>query len=215
MSLWSYFLNNDKRSIFKWTHYFPMYERHLQKFRNQSVTIFEIGCGKGGSLQMWKDFFGPYARIVGIDIRPECKEFEEAQIDVRIGWQEDTAFLKDLVLEFGPPTVVIDDGSHIMQHLEITFRFLYPMLPINGVYVAEDLHTCYWDEFGGGLRKPGSFIEIAKHLVDELHAGYTRGELEETAFSRETMSMHFYDSAIVFERGRHVVKHAPKIGRVD
>jgi hypothetical protein len=24
--------------------------------------------------------------------------------------------------------------------------------------------------------------------------------------------MHFYDSAVVFERGRHVKKHAPAIG---
>ena len=68
MSLWAEFLTNDAGMIHKWAHYFPAYERHLNRFRNQAITMIEIGCGGGGSLQMWKRYLGPHAQLVGIDI---------------------------------------------------------------------------------------------------------------------------------------------------
>jgi len=212
MDAWAGFLGNNKRLIHKWIHYLPIYERHLEKFRNQSITVFEIGCGAGGSLQLWKSLLGPFAQIVGIDVREECKAYEEVQIAVRIGDQGDPRFLASVVKEFGKPDIVIDDGSHLMHHISASFNFLYPLVPINGVYIAEDLHTCYWDEYGGGLGKPESFIEVAKKLVDDLNADHARGSVEPSAFTRETMSMHFYDSVVVFEKGRHIKKHAIKTG---
>ncbi len=90
MGLWSDFLTNQDRVIHKWKHYFPIYDRHSQRDSvNTDVVFIEIGCGQGGSLQMWKRFFGPYARIVGIDINPACTDFAEDQyqIEIRIGDQ--------------------------------------------------------------------------------------------------------------------------------
>ena len=40
----------------------------------------------------------------------------------------------------------------------------------------------------------------------------SRGALAETEFSRTTLSMHFYDSVVVFEKGRHGRKFAPMMG---
>lgn len=73
MNLWSDFLTNDTRLIHKWKHYFPIYERHFRQWVYKPLTFVEIGCGLGGSLQMWKRYFGPHATIVGIDILPRCK----------------------------------------------------------------------------------------------------------------------------------------------
>jgi SAM-dependent methyltransferase len=213
MTLWSDFLTNDQRLIHKWKHYFPAYERHFAKFVNTDVFFLEIGCGQGGSLQMWKRYLGPHARIVGVDLRPECKEFVEDQIDVRIGDQSDKTFLLDICKEFGEPDVVLDDGSHVMSHIQASFSVLYPELQRNGVYMVEDLHTAYWPEFEGGLRREGSFIEICKGLIDELNADHSRGALAATEFSRSTLSMHFYDSIVVFEKGRHGTKSAPQTGQ--
>jgi hypothetical protein len=70
MSLWSEFLTNDGRKIHKWTHYFPIYEQHFGRFVNRTTTFIEIGICKGGSLQLWKRYLGPFAQIVGIDIDP-------------------------------------------------------------------------------------------------------------------------------------------------
>ena len=82
------------------------------------------------------------------------------------------------------------------------------------MYLVEDLHTAYWDEFEGGLRRPGSFIETIKGLIDELNADHSRGELSPTDFTRTTLSMHLYDSVCVFEKGRVLSKHAPRIGSI-
>lgn len=212
MTLWSYFLTNNKKIIHKWKHYFPIYERHFKHFVNTPVTFIEIGCGRGGSLQMWKQYFGPYARIIGIDTNPECKTFEEDQIEVHIGQQQDHQFLQNVINEVGTPDIVLDDGSHVMSHIIASFRFLYPKVSKNGIYAVEDLHTAYWDEFEGGLRKPSTFIELCKNLIDELNADHNRGALPPTEFTKSTLSMHFYDSVAVFERGTHTRKWAPQIG---
>ena len=212
MSLWSEFLNNKQRAIHKWKHYFPAYETHFGRFVNRPITFIEIGCGRGGSLQMWKRYFGPHARIIGIDIRPEVKQFEEDQIEIRIGDQSDTSFLESVIQEFGTPDVVLDDRSHVMDDLVKTFHYLYPRTAPDGVYLVEDLHTAYWDEFGGGVRRDGSFIELCKTLIDELNADWSRDVLPPTDFTRSTLSMHFYDSMAVFERGRHLAKIFPIIG---
>jgi SAM-dependent methyltransferase len=212
MTLWSEFLTNPDRVVHKWTHYFPAYEAHFGRYVNRSLLFLEIGIGSGGSLQMWKRYFGPHAQIVGIDIEPRCSEFEEDQIAVRIGDQADPVFLQSVIDEFGLPDIVVDDGSHRMNDIHRTFDFLYPRTSPHGIYLVEDLHTAYWEEFGGGLGEAASFIETSKGLIDELNAQHTRGQVEESEFSRSTLSMHFYDSLVVFERGRAGRKHAPRIG---
>lgn len=212
MNLWSDFLNHDRRVIHKWKHYFPIYERHFKDFVYKPVTFMEVGCGFGGSLQMWKQYFGPHARIVGIDVNPECKRYAEDQVEIHIGPQQDTNFLQHVIDQVGTPDVVLDDGSHAMSHITATFKFFYPTMLKNGVYMVEDLHTAYWEEYEGGLRKPATFIETCKNLVDELNADHSRGALESTEFTRSTFGMHFYDSVVVFERGAYTDKHAPMKG---
>lgn len=201
MNLYSYFLSNTGRPIHKNVHYFPIYERHFAPFVGRPLTMLEIGSGGGGSSQMWKRYFGPNARIVGIDINPNCREFEDEQVKIRIGDQSDTAFLAEVLDEFGTPDIVLDDGSHRMDDINTTFTWLYPRTSRSGIYLVEDLHTAYWDEFGGGFRRPGTFIERSKGMIDELNADYSRGYLPPTSVSQSTLSMHFYDSVVVLERG--------------
>jgi ubiquinone/menaquinone biosynthesis C-methylase UbiE len=212
MSVWDLFVDNPGRPVHKWTHYFPAYERHLERLRNRTLTLIEIGCGGGGSLELWRRYLGPFARIVGVDVRPECSAFAGDQIEIRIGSQSDPVFLRSLVKELGTIDVIIDDGSHRMTDIRTSFEELYPAVALNGVYIVEDLHTAYWPDFEGGLRRPGTFIEIAKSLVDELHAKYTN-EIAPTLFTRTTSSIHFYDSLIVFEKGSSPRHHASLYGR--
>ena len=202
MSLWSDFLSHQDvhRPVHKWKHYLPVYERYFRDFVCKPLTFLEIGCWKGGSLQIWKRYFGPQATIIGIDINPDCKAFEEDQVHIRIGGQQDTQFLQSILDEFGVPDIILDDGSHVMSHVNATFEFLYPRMAKNGIYLVEDLHTAYWREFGGGLRRADTFIEKAKVLIDELNADHSRGALPPTAFTSSTMAIHFYDSIAVFER---------------
>jgi hypothetical protein len=212
MDLWQDFLTNQGKIIHKWEHYFPIYERHFAPWRNRSLNFLEIGVSKGGSLAMWRRYFGPLARIVGIDIDKRCKAHEDPGLFVRIGDQSDAAFLQSLIDEFGPFDVVLDDGSHEMAHIRATFEFLYPRTPKNGVYMVEDLHTAYWPKFGGGLDNPDSFINFAKTLIDKLNADHSLGAVAPDAFTRQTYSMCFYDSVIAFEKGEVWRKAAPESG---
>lgn len=212
MELWSDFLQNNQRLVDKWKHYFIAYERHFLRFRGRDVTMIEIGCGNGGSAQMWKRYFGPNARIFSLDIRESCKKYAEDQIEVMIGDQSDADFLSRVIEKTGTPDIVLDDGSHVMSHITASFNFLYPKVAKDGVYAVEDLHTAYWPKFEGGLRKEGSFIEYAKNLIDELNAIHTNGEITDTVFHQFTQSIHFYDSMIFFEKGRHTKKQAFRIG---
>jgi hypothetical protein len=211
MDLWREFLTHQGKPVHKWTQYFPAYERHFAPWRDRAMTFFEIGVFKGGSLPMWRGYFGARAVIVGADIDPACKDHEAPNIAVRIGDQSDPAFLDQLVSEFGVPDVVLDDGSHQAAHVSATFNHLYPLMPKNAVYMVEDAHTSYWPEFGGGLTEPNAFLNVAKGLVDRLNAEHTRGQVAADAFTRETAAISFYDAAVVFEKGAVPEKHAAQV----
>ncbi len=208
MSLWQDFLTNPGKEIHKWVHYFPIYERHFSPWQNRSLTFIEIGVSGGGSLQMWQRFFGPLAKIVGIDINPDTKKHQQPGIFVRIGDQSDPVFLQKIIDEFGIPDIVLDDGSHRMHHILQSFSFLYPQMPKNGVYMVEDLHTAYWQEYGGGVEEPGSFVNISKQFIDQLNADHSRGALEPDDITRQTFSICCYDSVIVYEKGDVWLKEA-------
>jgi hypothetical protein len=210
--MWSDFLARQRSGqvIHKLDHYLAVYERHLANLKNKTLTFFEIGVEHGNSLQMWQSFLGPFVRVVGVDINPACKAYENTNRGggtyIRTGDQSDVLFLKKLVDEFGPPDVVLDDGSHLMPHIQKTFDCLYPLLPKNGVYIVEDLHAAYWPEYGGGVTKgrasDDTFIAFAKNRVDALNAYHSRGCIQPDAFSDETFAISFYDSMVVFEKGR-------------
>jgi hypothetical protein len=202
VGLYNDFLQNNGRLTNKWSCYFPAYERHLSRFRNQAVTMIEIGCGRGGSLQMWKRYLGPHATIVGIDIDESAKKYEEHQIDVRIGSQADTGFLQSLVDEFGTPDIILDDGSHMASHMVQSFEFLYPRTSSTGLYMVEDLHANYSSKFEGGYGREGTFVELTKALMDGVVGAGMK--VPKNEFSAMTLSIHVYEKLIAFERGRHV-----------
>jgi hypothetical protein len=141
------------------------YENHLHEWRNKKFNLLEIGVLNGSSLKLWKSYF-PHAEITGIDINPECKKYEEEKISVRIGDQTDTAFLASIVKE-KKYDIIIDDGSHIWDHLVKSFEFLFPHLNENGLYCMEDLLDCYDPSHAGiaGLNA----INFLKNTIDNVN----------------------------------------------
>jgi hypothetical protein len=214
-NLHKYFLNNNGKIIHKWLHYFDVYEKYFHRFLDKKILIFEIGVFKGGSLEMWKNYFSPDSTIVGIDINPDCKIYESDNVFVEIGNQSDFEFLQSLIDKYGKPDIVLDDGSHVMNDLIKTFDFLYYNMKENGIYLAEDMHTCYWDEYGGGLLNENTFIEFSKSKIDELNSYHTRGRINPTEFTKSTDCISFYDSIIVFEKRPQPKKRHIQTGGVD
>ncbi len=197
-----YFEKNEKRLIHKWMHYFDIYHRHFSRFRGQHPVVLEFGVSQGGSLQMWKEYFGSGSRIYGVDIVPECKNLAEEGIEIFIGDQQDRKFLRRLKDHIGSVDLLIDDGGHTMKQQIVTFQEMYSAVKNTGVYLVEDLHTSYWRKYGGGLRRRGTFIEYSKRLIDCLNAWHAKHpRLPVNDFVRSTYSMSYYDSVLVIEKG--------------
>ena len=196
-----YFYSNRKRIIHKWPHYFDIYHRYFQKFRGTACVVIEIGVYQGGSLQMWKHYFGDQAKIIGIDIDPTCKQYEEDAVEVLIGSQADPLFLESLLKAIPRIDILIDDGGHWMYQQIGTFKTLFQHIQEDGIYLCEDVMTSYLPEFRGGYGRKGTFIEFAKSLVDELHAWHIPDPgFRLNDFAKSMNSVHFYDGIVVVEK---------------
>jgi len=204
-----YFLNNPGKPLHKWMHYFDIYERHLERFRGSAPVMLEIGVAGGGSLPMWKDYLGPGAKVIGIDIEPGCKVHEAENIEVFIGSQDDPALIKQVLHKYPRIDIVLDDGSHLMSHQIRSFELIYESVAPNGVYLVEDTYTCYWEDYQGGLKRPGTFMEFVKDRLDDLNAAHTNGALPVSTFTRSTGAINCYDSVVVFERRPQGTRQAP------
>lgn len=220
MSLTQYFNTNVGLPINKWAHYLPLYERYFAPFRGRSIFFLEVGTGQGGSSRMWQHYFGPLAQIVTVDVREECRQFENDQVKVRIGDQSDSVFLQSILDEFGPPEIILDDGSHVMQHVKATFRYMFPRMNREAVYFVEDLHTAYWPAYGGGLRQPGTFIEDMKDLIDELnstnphHGSMGAATMPTSDIAPMVRGIAFHESVVVVEKGPFIDKRERSIPHV-
>lgn len=148
--------------------YCVKYEKYLPFNRYDKLSILEIGILDGQSLKSWKDYFYR-SHILGIDINPECKKYEESRISVEIGSQADGSFLSRTWQQYGPFDMILDDGSHMNSHVIYSFEHLFGSVKPGGVYIIEDCATAYWEEYEGGYLKPTTSVEYFKSLVDDVN----------------------------------------------
>ena len=197
-----YFYNKAEKIIDKWHHYFEIYDKHFSKFVDKSPKVLEIGVQKGGSLLMWKDYFGENSTIVGIDIDNNCKVHEniEENMFVHIFDQSNEEHLNNLIEIYKNFDVIIDDGSHINDHMQFTFKKMFENLNYGGVYLIEDVHTSYWPNWGGCLKCENSIIEFSKDIVDSVN-GYHHGNID--YYTKNIDCVSHYDSVIVFDKKIH------------
>lgn len=156
--------------ILKWLHYFDIYDRHFRKFRGRDVNILEIGVYSGGSLGMWRDYFGPKCRVYGVDIDQRCKKFENDSVKIAIGDQGDREFWRRFKTEVPAIDILIDDGGHQTHQQIVTFEEMLSHLQPGGVFLCEDLTG----EFSG-------FVSYMNGFVHKLNAY----DLKATRDSRE------------------------------
>jgi len=198
------FLTHRGRTAHKWTHYLAIYEKIFAPYRGRPICFLELGVNMGGSLELWRDYFGDGAVIAGIDIDEDCATRFDPPNRVFIGSQADPAFLDEVLAAIGRPDIVLDDGSHVAGHQAASFKTLFPQLRDGGLYVIEDTHTSYWPQmFDGGYRRRGTAIELAKDLVDDMHAWY-HPEHFDPLIRDHVASVAFHDSVIVIEKKRRL-----------
>lgn len=213
------------RMVIKWVHYLPIYDQLFERYRAgmpesmpaRPIRMLEIGVMRGGSLDLWRSYFGPEATIFGIDIDRACAALDTPENPVRIGSQADPEFLKRVVAEMGGIDIVLDDGSHIARHQRASLDALLPLLSEGGLYVIEDTQCSYWASYGGGLRRPGQIVEVAKSMVDGLSKWSYRGPIGKRAkfASDEIESITFFDSVVAFRKAKRRIPSAQVAGGAE
>jgi hypothetical protein len=192
--------------------YAQHYGSHFAPRRSDPITLLEIGVGGysdrvagGGSLRMWKEYF-PSGRIVGIDYYDK-RGLSDERVVVLQGDQSDRRFLHDVGSRFGPFDFVIDDGSHICQHVITSFDVLFEYLKDDGMYVIEDLQTSYWGKLGGSRRpnRAGTTMTLLKRLADGLnYAEFDIPRYRPTRFDRSIVALTFYHNIVFIQKGPNV-----------
>lgn len=198
--------------IWKWDHYFEIYHRHLQQFRGREVKILEIGIYSGGSLRMWKEYFGAGCRIYGVDIEPSCKIYEDESISVFIGDQSDRNFWNRFLSEVGSVDVVIDDGSHVPSHQIASLEALLPHLSPGGVYICEDVH-CSYNPFFSYVHGMAHNLNAFNQVEDNVESTNRRSVALASAIQSHVDSIHLYPYVVVIERRRAPVTELTSIKR--
>jgi hypothetical protein len=185
--------------IWKWRHYFDVYDRHLGRFRDRPVRVLEIGIYSGGSLQMWRNYFGPGCEIYGIDIESACRAYENESVRVFIGDQGDRNFWTRFKQEIQAVDIVIDDGGHLPEQQIVTFEELLPHLRPGGVYICEDIH--------GTLNAFAAYVYGAAQNLNACDRGQESEDNNErrlvygaSPFQSAVRSIHLYPFVTVVER---------------
>lgn len=191
---------SNHRQIHKFIHYSEAYDRFFSKYRNKNIILLEIGVYKGGSLQLWKRYFGKNAKIIGIDIDETCKRLEDDGISIYIGNQEDRDFLNIVKKEVGKVDIIIDDGGHFMNQQIVSFEELFELLDENGVYLCEDCQTSYMPEYNGGIKTTNTFIEFTKKKIDDMHANYIGQPYVKAKYADEIKSITYYENMVFIEK---------------
>lgn len=186
--------HREGRGILKWLHYFDIYHRHFQKFIGQEVHIVEIGIFSGGSLGMWKQYFGPKCRIYGVDIHKECKVYEDDQTKIFIGDQADRSFWQGFKTNVPRIDIVIDDGGHLPHQQIVTIEELLPHLQPGGIFWCEDIL---------GIHQ--KFVAYLYGLSDRLNAYGIKpdeSEVDPSEFQRSIYGVHLYPYVAVVEKAK-------------
>jgi len=184
------------RYTIKWDNYFNIYENLFQKFINKKITFVEVGVGNGGSLFMWRSFFGKKAKIIGIELNPEAKKLEKYGFKIFTGDQSDPSFWKKFYKKIGKIDILLDDGGHknIQQITSVMESINY--INNNGMIVVEDTHTSYMRKKGFKNPSKYSFINFCNYLIENLHRRNPTLEKDLNDVSKKIYSIIFFDSIV-------------------
>lgn len=151
--------HQDGAGLWKWRHYFDIYHAHFSRFQGRKPKIVEIGVYSGGSLEMWRNYFGEDCEYFGVDINPVCRRYEAPGVTIKTADQSDRSFWRAFRQEVGEVDIIIDDGGHRPRQQRPTFEEMLRCIKPGGVYLCEDMH---------GLRNP--FTAYLRGFANSLNA---------------------------------------------
>ncbi len=199
----------------KLENYFGVYEDLFGRFKGTDCTFMEIGILHGGSLFMWREFLGPKARIIGVDLNPNAIKWRDHGFEIYIGSQSDSDFWEYLKTVVQDLDVILDDGGHTNEQQMCSVIFGSSLVKDGGLLVVEDTHASFWPNFGNPSKY--SFSNFAHEVSDDL-TKFGRGE-KVTKLSALVSEVRFFPSITTFVIDRKVATEEPRavsnLGLVD
>lgn len=203
--------HKEGAGIWKWMHYFDIYQRHFHRFAGRDVHVLEVGIHSGGSLSMWREYFGKGCHVYGVDIEAACMAYSDERTKVFIGDQADRAFWAKVKNAVTTIDILIDDGGHHPEQQRITLEEMLPHIRPGGVYLCEDIHGAN-NEFAAyiqGLASGLNFAAPTEMPKDTAGLAFAATDLQATIHS-----IHLYPFVAVIEKRERIlgVLIAPKHG---
>ena len=175
----------DKSPFFGRHTYTPAYhtlltDESICDARQDIKLVLEIGIGNiplmkeltsaaytpGASLRMWRDYF-PNAQIIGCDILDSVL-FTDDRITTFQTDQSDPKSLQTLISNIQKiqpyADVILDDGSHEVEHMIISFKELWPLVKPGGLYIIEDIRSPFVPKIQALVYEAG-FKDASVHKV--------------------------------------------------
>ena len=198
-------------AIWKFAHYLPIYEKHFAKFVDTDVHVLEVGIHSGGSLRMWRHFFGTRAVIMGMDRLNATRRFEGDPYYGRpdrvfVGDQSSTKFWDTFKERVKRLDILIDDGGHRPHLQRATATAMIPFLSPGGIYLCEDLNA---KDHNAQLRW---FYEyVGRHLHEyrpsPLPSGHTGDYFTPSSRMQQIiLSLTYYPLQVVIEKRREPLR---------
>jgi ubiquinone/menaquinone biosynthesis C-methylase UbiE len=155
----------------KWSSYLIYYDQLFSSIKNKNINLLEIGVQNGGSLETWAEYFTKGENFIGCDINQKCSalEYKDKRIKLIIGNANSNEIFDSIQTLNLPFDIIIDDGSHLSPDIIKSFIFYFPLLKPGGVYVIEDTHTLYFNNYLGGLYNETSAQKFFYKLVDIIN----------------------------------------------
>jgi glycosyltransferase involved in cell wall biosynthesis len=161
----------------KWSFYLEEYERIFTTYRDAPISLLEIGVQNGGSLEIWRKFFVNATTIIGCDIDPNCANvrFDDPRIAVIVADATTDHGERQILQKCSSFDIIIDDGSHRSSEIVRSFARYFKHLKTKGIYIVEDLHCSYWNQYAdiqnndGGLYYNQSAIGFFKSIIDSIN----------------------------------------------
>jgi hypothetical protein len=184
----------------KHSSYFQVYAELLEPYRNKPITFVEVGILDGGSLFMWRNYFGPQARIIGVEFNPAAKRWEQDDFEIHIGSQSDPEFWRGFFKQIGDVDIVLDDGGHTYEQQIVTAHECIPHIKNGGLLIVEDTHTSYFKSFGYPSKY--SFIEWTKALIDNINSRFPAANVSNLPYKNSVFSISIFESIVSFKINR-------------
>ena len=182
--------------------YFEIYEELFSKYVGKKIIFVEVGILSGGSLFMWRDYFGENARIIGVELNPVAKKWEKHGFEIFIGDQSDPFFWEKFYKKVGKIDVLLDDGGHKNIQQITSFMESYNNINQNGIIVVEDTHTSYMKKKGFKNPSNYSFINFCNLIIENLHRRNPSANKSLNILSKKIDSIYFYDSIVSINFGQ-------------